>query len=115
MVTTSIQARLEFLLEGNHLHRKAGLMIREGLSSDAVHISCVVHGDGLTALQFRKKKGADMEELKFQLEGPDVLQLEKKGSTFTMSVAHSGEIYTSQSMEMEMECRAFCRALHLLP
>ena len=98
-----IQASLEFLLEGNHLHRKAGLMIREGLTSDAIHISCVVHGDGLTALQFRKKQGADMEELKFQLEGPDILQLEKKGSTFTMSVAHFGDIYTSQSIDMDIK------------
>ncbi len=102
-----IQARMEFLLEGNHLHRKAGLMIREGLSSDAVHISCVVHGDGLTGLQFRKKQGADMEELKFEAEGPDVLQLEKKGSTFTMSVAHFGETYFSQSVEMELEAEQF--------
>ena len=102
-----IQARMEFLLEGNHLHRKAGLMIREELSSDAVHISCVVHGDGLTALQFRKKQGADMEELKFEAEGPDVLQLEKKGSTFTMSVAHSGEIYLAQSVEMDIAAEQF--------
>ena len=102
-----IQARVEFLLEGNHLHRKAGLMIRSGLSPDAVQISCVVHGDGLTALQFRKKQGEDMEELKFKTEGPDVLQLEKKGSTFTMSVAHFGETYVSQSMEMELNAEQF--------
>ena len=50
-----IHARMELLLEGNHLHRKAGLMIREGLSSDAVHISCVVHGDGFSqGITFRK-------------------------------------------------------------
>ncbi len=102
-----IQARVKFLSEGHHLHRKAGLMIRSGLSPDAVQISCVVHGDGLTALQFRKKQGEDMEELKFVTEGPDVLQLEKKGSTFTMSVAHFGETYVSQSMEMELDAEQF--------
>jgi len=98
-----IQAKLEFLLEGNHLHRKAGLMIREGLSPDAVQVSCVVHGDGLTALQFRKNRGEDMDELKFEAQGPDIIQFEKKGSTYTVSVAHSGEIYQSLSIEMEIE------------
>ncbi|MDX2431904.1 MAG: hypothetical protein QNK35_13290 [Bacteroides sp.] len=102
-----IQARVEFLLEGNHLHRKAGLMIRNGLSADAVQISCTVHGDGLTALQFRKKQGEDMEEIKFEAEGPDIIQLEKKGSTITMSVAHYGETYVSQSMVMELEAEQF--------
>lgn len=103
-----IQAKLEFLGEGNHLHRKAGLMIREDLAEDAVHISCVIHGDGLTALQFRKEKGGDMEELKFELQGPDILQLEKKGSTFTMSVAHEGEIYQSQSIDLEIKKARYC-------
>ena len=98
-----IQAQLSFVGEGKDPHRKAGLMIRSGLSSDAAHVSCVVHGDGLTSLQYRKVPGADMEELKFDTRGPNVLQLEKKGNLFTVSVAHWGELYTKQSLELKLE------------
>jgi TolB protein len=60
----------------------------------------VIHGDGLTSLQFRRTKGADMEEVRFDISGPDVLQLEKKGNTFTMSVARFGEVYIQESLEI---------------
>ena len=98
-----IQADLEFLGEGVDPHRKAGLMIRSGLSSDAAHVSCVIHGDGLTALQYRTERGADMEEIKFDISGPNVIQLEKKGDLFTMSVAKHGDLYIKESFEMHME------------
>ncbi|MGW8315002.1 MAG: TolB family protein [Bacteroidales bacterium] len=97
-----IQAEMKFLGEGTDPHRKAGLMIRNGLSPDAPHVSCVVHGDGLTSLQYRKKAGAEMEGTRFEITAPDVIQLEKKGNTFTMSVAHRGEMYTTQSMEIDI-------------
>ena len=100
-----IQAQLEFIGEGTDPHRKAGLMIRNGLTSDAAHVSCVIHGDGLTALQYRSKAGADMEELKFIQSGPNVLQLEKKGEKYTMSVARFGELYEIQSFDLTMEGR----------
>ena len=98
-----IQAQMEFLDEGTDPHRKAGLMIRSGLSSDAAHVSCVIHGDGLTALQYRSKSGVDMEELKYNLLGPNIIQLEKKGAKFTMSVAHFGKLYEIQTLELTME------------
>jgi len=98
-----IQAQIEFLGEGTDPHRKAGLMIRSGLASDAAHVSCVIHGDGLTALQYRKNEGEDMEEITFSSSGPRVIQLEKKGNTFTMSVAHFGEVYEKQTLELGME------------
>ena len=98
-----IQADLEFLGEGVDPHRKAGLMIRSGLSSDAAHVSCVIHGDGLTALQYRTERGVDMEEIKFDISGPNVIQLEKKGDLFTMSVAKRGDLYIKESFEMHME------------
>jgi TolB protein len=50
-------------------------------------------------LQFRKTAGANVEEIKFTISGPDVLRLEKKGNTFTMSVAHFGEVYQSEKIE----------------
>jgi len=98
-----IQAELRFLGAGTDPHRKAGLMIRSGLDEGAAHVSCVVHGDGLTSLQYRREAGQDMEELKFETEGPQVLQLEKKGSSFTVSVAKEGDLYTRQSLELSLD------------
>jgi len=98
-----IQAEMAFVGEGTELHRKAGLMIRNGLTADAAHVSCVIHGDGLTSLQYRKDAGADMEEIKFDISGPGVLQLEKKGDRYTVSVAHRGEVYLEQSLELALE------------
>ena len=95
-----IQAEMKFLGEGTEAHRKAGLMIRNGLAKDAAHISCVVHGDGLTSLQYRSAPGKDMEEVQFEVSGPGVIQLEKKGDTYTMSVARFGELYTKESVEI---------------
>jgi TolB protein len=98
-----IQAEMAFVGEGTDPHRKAGLMIRNGLTADAAHVSCVIHGDGLTALQYRKAAGEDMEQLKFDISGPGVLQLEKKGNLYTVSVAHRGEVYLEQTLELELE------------
>ncbi len=97
-----LQAEMAFMGEGVDPHRKAGLMIRDGLTSGAAHVSCVIHGDGLTSLQYRKSPGEDMEEIRFGLTGPGVVQLEKKGNTFIMSVARRGEMYTRQSVEVEL-------------
>lgn len=98
-----IQAQLAFVGDGTDPHRKAGLMIRSGLSSGAAHVSCVIHGDGLTSLQYRGAEGQDMEEVKFETIGPNVIQLEKKGDDFIMSVAQFGELYTKKSIQVKLE------------
>ena len=40
-----------------------------------------------------------MKEVKFTISAPDVLQLEKKETAFTMSVAHFGEVYQVQKVD----------------
>jgi Tol biopolymer transport system component len=94
-----IQTRFRFIGQGHELHRKTGLMIRSLQASNSPVISCTVHGDGLTSLQYRSKAGEDMKEIKFTISAPDVLQLEKKGNIYTMSVAHFGEVYQMQTLE----------------
>ncbi|MDZ7765829.1 MAG: hypothetical protein U5K00_15650 [Melioribacteraceae bacterium] len=61
----TLSANIEWIGEGKHLHRKAGLMIRDGISEDAPYVDVVIHGDGLTSMQFRKIKGGNT--LKFKL------------------------------------------------
>jgi len=94
-----LQTRIRFVGEGHELHRKTGIMIRSSANPNSPVVACTVHGDGLTSFQYRRNAGEDMEEIKFETSGPDVLQLEKKGNTYTMSVAHFGEVYQVREIE----------------
>ena len=91
-----------FLGKGVEPHRKIGWMVRSSLADDSPHGSAVLHGDGLTSLQFRKTKGGITEELVSKIKAPDVLQLERKGNTYRMSVAHSGDVFTSDEMTLDL-------------
>ena len=52
-----LQARVESVGQGVDPHRKAGWMVRPSRDADAPYVDGVVHGDGLTSLQFRRAKG----------------------------------------------------------
>nr|MBC7614384.1 PD40 domain-containing protein [Pseudopedobacter sp.] len=94
-----LQTQVKFLGEGHEPHRKAGLMIRSSNATNSAVIACTVHGDGLTSFQYRTKAGENMKEMKLEIKAPDMLQLEKKGNTYTMSVAHFGEVYQLEKLE----------------
>ena len=88
-----LQARAKFLGKGVDPHRKLGWMIRRSLEANAPSVNATVHGDGLASLQHRKEAGNDIEETKFDLQAPDIIQLERRGNRFIMSVAPFGELY----------------------
>ena len=94
-----MRARGRFIGEGVHEHRKIGLMIRDSLTTNAAHVSAVVHGDGLTALQYRKNAGNTTEETKSESSYPDIIQIERKGDTFIMSVASFGEPFETVKID----------------
>jgi len=77
--------------KGVEEHRKFGWMARSSNDSLSANVNVSVHGDGLTALQFRRTKGAKMEEKRSALNGADVIQLERKGNTYIMRVAKFGQ------------------------
>jgi TolB protein len=64
----AIEADVTFLGAGRNPHRKAMLMIREGLDADAAYVDAAVHGDGLTSIQFRAVRGGPTQEV--QVAGP---------------------------------------------
>ena len=72
-------------------HRKAALMIRQSLDSDAVYADAAAHGDGLTSLQWRDSKGAVTHEVQSNVVGPKHLRIEKRGNTVSMSIASGDE------------------------
>jgi len=93
-----LTARTAFIGEGVEAHRKIGWIIRPGLETDSAQVSAVVHGDGLTSLQFRRSKGTATEEIKSTATAPDVVQLERKGNTYVMAVAHFGAPFVTEQV-----------------
>ncbi|MCR8559948.1 hypothetical protein KXD93_20015 [Mucilaginibacter sp. BJC16-A38] len=93
-----LRTNAAFIGKGVEMHRKIGLMIRTSLDSTSKHVNAVVHGDGLTSLQFRKTVGGETEEEKSTLTHADVIQLERKGNVYTMSVARKGELFVTEEV-----------------
>lgn len=93
-----LQTRAHLVGQGVEPHRKLGLMARSSLDTSAAEINAVVHGDGLTSLQFRGTNGGKTEEIKSTLKAADVIQLERRGDKYTMSVARFGETFTTSEV-----------------
>ncbi|MGN6342788.1 MAG: TolB family protein [Ginsengibacter sp.] len=91
-------ARGKLLGKSDQAHRKFGWMVRQGLDSSSAMVAATIHGDGLTSLQYRKEAHTNVEENKFDVKGPDVIQLERKGNQFIMSVAHFGDTFVSKEI-----------------
>lgn len=89
-----LQARGRFIGQGADPHRKLGWMVRSSLAADAPMACAAIHGDGLAALQFRRKSGADAEEVRSSVSMPEVIQLERKGDRFILSLARWGEPFS---------------------
>jgi TolB protein len=94
-----LQASAEFLGAGADPHRKMGLIVRASLDPNSPHVNACLHGNGLTALQFRRTAGAATEEIHLSVAGASVLQLERSGRKYTMSAAHFGDTFTSQEFD----------------
>jgi WD40 repeat protein len=93
-----LRARAEFIGKGVDPHRKIGWTVRPNLETDSPHVNASLHGDGLTSLQSRRTKGAITEGLNFTEKGQDVIQLERRGNTYIMSVARFGEMFKVQEI-----------------
>jgi TolB protein len=93
-----LQARVEFLGKGVDPHRKAGWIVRSSLDADAIYVDGALHGDGLTSLQYRKRKGGVTAQSEFETKGSDVIQLERRGKTYIMSAARHGDPFTTREI-----------------
>ena len=52
----ALAAEIDWIGTGGNPHRKAVLMLRQSLDPDAPYADAVVHGDGLTSIQYREEK-----------------------------------------------------------
>jgi regulation of enolase protein 1 (concanavalin A-like superfamily) len=87
----TVNATLRFLGEGNE-HRKAGIMVRQSLDADATYGDVVVHGNGMTGLQWRTRKGEDTNTFNLPIEGPGTftIRLVRTGVRIYMFIGRNG-------------------------
>src|ERR1700675_4038150 len=86
----SLAADISFLGKGGNEHRKAVLMVRQSLEADSAYADVALHGNGLTALQYRDEKGAATHEIQTHeiqthetqpnIAGTERLRIEKRGN-----------------------------------
>lgn len=93
-----LRTRTEFVGKGAIAHRKIGWMVRPNLEPDAPYADTAEHGDGTTSLQFRRTKGAVTEQIQLPMTYANVLQFERKGTSFIFSAAHAGEPFVSREL-----------------
>jgi TolB protein len=87
----SLTADIAFTGAGTDPHRKAVLMIRQGLDADAAYVDVAVHGDGLTSLQFRDAPGANTHEVQANVAAPARVRLVRRGAYALLYLAAKGE------------------------
>ena len=90
-----LTAQFEFFGEGVEAHRKIGWMVRKTLDTNSPYADAVVHGDGLTSLQFRRDFDLDTEEVSDGNLAVDIIQLERHGDNYTMRAAKFGAPLTT--------------------
>jgi TolB protein len=87
----AVTATLQFLGQGAD-HRKAGIMVRQSLDTDAVYADVVIHSNGMQGLQWRSKQGEDTNafDLPFDSPGTFKVKLVRTGVRIYMYLAKNG-------------------------
>jgi TolB protein len=70
----TVAATLHFLGQGAE-HRKAGIMVRQSLDTDATYADVVIHGNGMPGLQWRSKQGEDTNSFDLPFDGPGTFKV----------------------------------------
>jgi regulation of enolase protein 1 (concanavalin A-like superfamily) len=87
----TVMATMRFLGQGNE-HRKAGIMVRQSLDTDAIYADVVIHGNGMPGLQWRSKQGEDTNTFDLPFDGPGTfkVKLVRTGVRIYMFIAKDG-------------------------
>ena len=86
----SLTADISFANTGGNAHKKAVLMFRQSLDPDSVYADVALHGNGMTALQYRDEKGATTREVQSNLSAPARLRIVKQGDYVYLWLAVAG-------------------------
>ena len=94
--------------KGKNPHRKAGLMIREGLTDEDAYVDAVIHGDGLISMQYRTAKGQNTLEVRSPIKAPAKLILERTANQFTLFVSDkSGVLHTAATISVLLKNQVY--------
>ena len=87
----AVSATVKFLGQGN-AHRKAGIMVRQSLGTDATYADVVIHGNGMPGLQWRSKQGEDTNNFDIPFDGPATynIKLVRSGIRIFMFIGKEG-------------------------
>lgn len=76
----TVTATAQFVGQGADF-RKAAIMVRQSLDADSAFADVVAHGNGTTSLQWRSRKGEDVNTFDLPTDGP---------GTFTIKLVRNG-------------------------
>jgi TolB protein len=100
----TITADVTFAGAGNNAHRKAMLMLRQDLTPGSRYADVALHGDGLTALQYREAAGEVTKELRSPVSGPVRLRIERRGRQIRIAVGHrDGAMTATGPVALELD------------
>src|SRR6202171_5337541 len=106
----SLAADISFLGKDGNEHRKAVLMVRQSLDADSAYADVALHGNGLTALQYRDEKGPATHEIQTQeiqanIAGPQRLRIEKRGNFVYLFLGDGGKElhYSGASIQVPLQ------------
>jgi len=87
----TVMATMRFLGQGAE-HRKAGIMVRQSLDTDAAYADVVIHGTGMPGLQWRSKQGEDSNTFDIPFDGPGTfkVKLVRTGVKIYMFIGKDG-------------------------
>lgn len=87
-------------------HRKGLLMFRQSLAPGSAYVDAALHGVGLTALQYRRKRGGNTPDIELTSNAPQTIRLEKRGDIFTLYVSQGGEPLHQVGASVQVHLRA---------
>jgi TolB protein len=100
----SLTADIAFVTEGGNAHRKACLLIRQDLDPDSAYADAALHGNGLTALQYRETKGGRTADTPSKISAPKRLRIEKRGDEISLGVAAANEeLHPAGSVHLKLK------------
>jgi sugar lactone lactonase YvrE len=86
-----LTADIAFPRERGRAHRKAVLIVKQDLAADGVYADVAIHGSGLSALQYRRAKGVNTQDIELNIDFPKTARIVKRGDVISMFLSMHGE------------------------
>jgi len=100
----TISADIAFGADNGQIYHKAGFMVRSGFGPNDPYVDAAVHGNGLTALQYRTESGAPTQEVRSTATAPKALRFERHGNVYSLFVLDAdGKFQPSGTITVDLK------------